>query len=193
MTVRRSPGMLAEAMEAYTHMQKLCGPMDRETVYAELQEMILHYGPPKFDGDIVGADSAAGLANAWLDSWTRLLRGTTREGLRAAVTDWLRRGDNGKSYGWPKPMDLIKRAEKVSLHQRMLLYRLKVTCETAPTYKPPPSAEEQAKVREMLADFQAQAKARPRVNVMADAYVPRPENPEIVQDLVRSGLRGPPA
>lgn len=159
--------------------------MDRTDVLRALDPLMMLFGPPKFEGDMVDERGAATLNNSWLDLWTRSLRTMTPEALNAAVDEWVRKG---KPF-WPKPSDLIKLGEKITLHQQKLLYRLKVACTTESKHKPPPTPEEQAKVREMLEDFKRTSAARPMTNRMDDAHVPRRPNDGLVNELVQAGLR----
>lgn len=186
-TVRRSKGMLAEAMEAYRHVAKLTAPMDRNEVYKRLQDMLLHFGPPKFEGDIVDAQGAASLNNAWLDSWTRHLSKMTPESLSLAVDRWMQ---GGKPF-WPKPSELIKLGEPLALEQRKLAYRLKCICEQVPKItKVDRSPEENAKFDDILADFRSKRTAG--ANVMPDAYVQRPAGAPLsssAKEMIQAGLR----
>lgn len=183
--VRRSRRMLQDAMQALPHMTRLTAPMDRNEVYRRLQPLILLYGPPKLDGAEVG-DAAAGLANAWLDVWTRALRSMTPEALDLAVDRWTQ-----QSKWWPQPSELIKLGQAVSLEQHKLAYRLRKVCEDVPrTTKVENSPEENAKFADILADFRS--KRTTGAHVMPEAYVQRsagaPLSPAALE-MIQAGLR----
>lgn len=185
--IRRDRKLLSAARDAHKHLQVLTATMDRSEVLRRMQDFLLHFGPPRLDGELIDTKGAAALNNAWVDSWTRHLRVLTPEALTLAVDRWMQ---IGKPF-WPKPTELIKLGEAMALEQRKLAYRVKVACESVPVTKPPPSAEEKAQVREDLAEFTAHLAQRRAADPSPVAVARRP-NQEAVNRLVADGLKPRP-
>lgn len=180
--IQNSRQLVQDALAAHEPLQRLVAPMDRNELYVRLQPLILLYGPPKLDGEKLSEAQVAALDNAWLDVWTRLLRGTTREAFSLAVDRWM-----AAHKWWPQPSELIKLAQPLSNEQHKLAYRVKVACEQIGQKRV--TAEERREVGQSfhnLADELLALKPKRLPQELPGQAVPNPQN---VAALVRAGLK----
>jgi hypothetical protein len=182
--IRANKQLLAAAMEAYPHLERMTRPLDATQIFSALQDFVIHFGPPKkLDAGELGGEAKDALAGAWAQSWARNLRTLTPEAVALAVDRWMQ---HGKPF-WPAPTELVKLGAALAAEQQKLAYRVRKACESAESRKPPPTAEEKAQVRESLAEFSKQMSARRAVS-QEPVLRPAKPNDAAVQAMIRQGL-----
>lgn len=146
-TVVATPELLAEARDKLSLVSRLAAPIDRDSLYAAIQPLLIMFGPPNFGQD----DVAEELQQAWFDIVLAALKDHPRESIDIAVSEWMR---IGKPF-FPKPSELNALAQEATDEIRLIAFRLRLAVTRADLHRPPPkrTEEETQEIKAMTAEL----------------------------------------